>query len=331
MALPDQVDVLIVGAGPAGLAAAHRLADSRARVLLVDARARIGHPVRCAECSRAVTFDALGVPPLEKWVRWRLAGDALILNRPRLEEDLAAAVGARGAIVRAGASVSAIGEYDGLGRVVTVTTGDTHHRVRCGLIIAADGVASRVARLAGIETRLPLGAVGACLAFRLVDVSLRDPHAMFIDPRPALGPGYFWVFPTGPREANVGLGLAGARGFRARRLLQRTLRDTPALSGGRVAEEIVGLVPLTAPLEQPFTDGVLVAGTAARFVDAVMGEGIRQAAMSGRAAAQTWLDLGGREATSVRLASYRARLDDLYRELHGALERRREHDRQGTE
>uniref|UniRef100_UPI0002624CBA NAD(P)-binding protein n=1 Tax=Acidithiobacillus thiooxidans TaxID=930 RepID=UPI0002624CBA len=44
-----KLDLLIVGAGPAGTAAARAAADKGLRVLCVDRRAQIGLPVQCAE------------------------------------------------------------------------------------------------------------------------------------------------------------------------------------------------------------------------------------------------------------------------------------------
>ena len=43
------VDVLVAGAGPAGLCAALTAARAGASVLLVDPKSEIGLPVRCAE------------------------------------------------------------------------------------------------------------------------------------------------------------------------------------------------------------------------------------------------------------------------------------------
>ena len=46
---PESVDVLVVGAGPAGSCAARAAAQGGARVLLVEKRRQVGLPVQCAE------------------------------------------------------------------------------------------------------------------------------------------------------------------------------------------------------------------------------------------------------------------------------------------
>ncbi len=73
-------------------------------------------------------------------------------------------------------------------------------------MIAADGVESRIARWAGIDTSLGLQDLGVCVQYYMTDIEL-DPGCIefYFGSRWAPG-GYAWVFPKGEREANVGLG-----------------------------------------------------------------------------------------------------------------------------
>jgi monoamine oxidase len=56
-ALPSSVDVAIIGAGAAGLGAAHALHGSGLSVVLLEARARIGGRAHTVQASPEVTFD----------------------------------------------------------------------------------------------------------------------------------------------------------------------------------------------------------------------------------------------------------------------------------
>ena len=46
---PERVDVLVVGAGPAGSCAARQAASAGLDVLIVDRKSRAGEPMQCAE------------------------------------------------------------------------------------------------------------------------------------------------------------------------------------------------------------------------------------------------------------------------------------------
>jgi digeranylgeranylglycerophospholipid reductase len=319
--LPSEVDVLVAGAGPAGLAAAYTLSQGGAPVLVVDTRQRIGHPARCGEITRASLFQDLGIDPRPEWVRWKLTGGWSVLDRPRMEQELAQLLADKGVLVRPATTVVGVGRYDGGKRRVTLASGGRQVDVAARLVIAADGVSSRVAAMAGLRTRLTSREIVSCLGWRVVEATLADPRALFFDYRPELKPFYFWVIPTSRNEANVGLGLLGTRGHAARPLLERIAGKSRAVRGGRVVETIAGCFPSAYPLDRPFADGLLVAGTAARLVTADTGEGIWPAAISGKAAAEVYLASGGRTGVE-QLKSYRQRLNKLYLDLHWRLVQR---------
>lgn len=328
------MDVLIVGAGPAGIAAARPLQAAGATVLLVDSRARIGDPPRCGELARGSFFEALGFEPPVSWIRRRLRelSDMPVIDRTATESGAAKILAERGAMVREGCALVGLGEYDGQGRSAQLRIGNTLHQTYAKLVLAADGAASRVARLAGIDTCLsPLEAV-SCLAHRVVDCTFANADNIRFEFPPVLNPHYFWVIPSGPHEANVGLGVPAHRGHALAPLLDRLTAESSAILGGRVVQTLVGWYPSTLPLESPYTDGLLVVGTAARLIDAELGEGLFQAAFSGRAAAHAYLQTGGKSSTATDLAIYRQLIEPLYEPLrHGWEKRRRRERRQQSE
>ncbi len=61
--MSEQVDVLVIGAGPAGSSAARLAAQGGVRVLLVEQRPQIGLPVQCAEYIPAQIVQYVGVVP----------------------------------------------------------------------------------------------------------------------------------------------------------------------------------------------------------------------------------------------------------------------------
>lgn len=323
-AFPEKTEVLVAGAGPAGLAATRALVQAGVSVMLVDARKKIGHPLRCAELTGLPFFLETGFAPRKDWVRWALkeSPGSIVLNRPRMEHEMAQILAEQGAQVRAATSVIGVGPYDGEGRVVTLRADKRSVKVKARLLVAADGVSSRVARLAGIDTSLRLGQVASCFAWRIKGAKLSNPHQGIQEHVPELSPFYFWLVPYGEDEANVGVGVIGSRGHAARLLLEQQLSRSKAISGGQVVETIVGLVPSTHPLARPYSHGVIVVGTAARLIDASLGAGIWQAATSGRVAAEVYLDAPNRSTVDKHLAPYRKQLDKMYRALFGGVLKR---------
>ncbi len=324
--IPESVDVLVVGAGPGGLAAALRLAREGVCVRVVDARRRIGVPLRCGELTRPGLFDVLGVEERPGWIRWRLENDegTFVIHRPRLERDLAAVVSSHdGAGVHEATAAVAVGPYERGRRRVTLRDGAGERHVSAALVIAADGVSSRVAEMAGLSTRLGLREMASCLAWRVAGARLASPRTQTFAFLRDLVPYYFWVIPSGEGEAHVGLTLPGSRGHAARPLLERAVAASRQIRGGRVVETIVGSYPSAAPLRDPVADGLLVVGAAARLVHPLMGEGIWFAARSGRLAAEAYLAAPGRSTTASSLGPFARRLSPILTELARGLEARR--------
>lgn len=313
---PKQVDVLIAGSGPAGLFATSELIKGGASVLTVDARQVIGKPVRCGELSRRLLFETFKLEPQPGWIRWRLKeqGAAIVLDREKFEGDFSRRLNEDGADIRANIGVVGVGPFDGTGRKVTLASGGDRHEVMARCIIAADGVSSRVAQMCGVNTFLALDDLGSCLAYRLNECELADPHSSFIRYLPHHFPFYFWIIPSGLHEANVGIVLPSRQGFLLKKALAKALATGKGLVGGKIVKTVVGLYSLTLPLPKPYADGLLIAGGAARMVDRRTGEGIWHAAVSGTAAARTILESRG-SFTAEYLAAYRRRLEPLYLDL----------------
>jgi len=71
------VDVVVVGAGPAGSIAARVLAENKANVLVLEKRQEIGAPKRCAEGINLLGLQNVGVEPNPKWAVNEIYGAVL--------------------------------------------------------------------------------------------------------------------------------------------------------------------------------------------------------------------------------------------------------------
>jgi flavin-dependent dehydrogenase len=189
------------------------------------------------------------------------------------------------------------------------------HRLRGGaelradFVIGADGATSHVARSTGLtdERRILWGfAVRTYMSCR-VDL----PCIVFWEPSPWRGfPGYGWVFPGADGGANVGLGVATLSdrtvGAEATRLFPKFLDHVSRLglvgspSKSTRGRQLGGWLKMGMIGTTPAAGRALLVGDAAGLVNPLQGEGIAQAMVSGRLAAEAILSETGDAATLYR-------------------------------
>jgi digeranylgeranylglycerophospholipid reductase len=212
-------------------------------------------------------------------------------------------------------------------RVKTAVTGLVReHGVVCGVIaewqgrqieisaqvvIAADGVESRVGSWAGMSTQLSLQDTMTCAQYLLAGIDW-DVACLgyWIDEEIAPG-GYAWVFPKGEGRANVGLGIqADLADLTALAYLNRFVEQEPALSTGSPVTLVAGNVPVAMPCSPMSAGGLMLVGDAARQVDPLTGGGIANAMTAGRLAAQVAAGALEADDTSARrLAAYQEQVE----------------------
>lgn len=323
----EKVDVLVVGSGPGGSAAAYKLARGGARVALVD-KASFPRDKACGDLvgPRGLqVLSDLGIALPEG----RQVGDMVVVGPSGRRVHLPSAPGLTypghgqavprtvldGALRRAALEAGARDRL-GLvtapvvegGRLVGLHT-SAGARLRADVIIGADGATSRVARVGGL-----VDAKRVLWGFALrgyVDQEVALPViAMWEPARWQAFPGYGWAFPGEDGRTNVGLGVAtgsdrssGAAAARALgdftgHLVRLGILSSPAPRTTRLG----GWLKLGMVGTLPARDNVLLVGDAAGLVNPLQGEGIAQALWSGMVAAEAVLDDPSRAAHQYRRA-----------------------------
>ncbi|MFI5494304.1 geranylgeranyl reductase family protein [Actinoplanes sp. NPDC051859] len=273
----DEADVIVVGAGPGGSAAAYHMARHGLRVLLLE-KTQFPREKVCGDglTPRAVRqLVRMGVDTSEKagWLHnrgLRVIGGGVRLEldwpdlasfpsyglvRTRLDFDdmLAERAVAAGALLRTQVTVTGpVLDADGhaIGVEAKVGPGKEPVQYRAPLVIAADGVSGKLPLAMGLAKRddRPIG-VAVRRYFHSPVRADDDYLESWLELRSAqdrdrLLPGYGWIFGLGDGRVNVGLGILnsssafGKTNYRA--MLSDWLNTTPEDWGMRGEENAEG-------------------------------------------------------------------------------------------
>ncbi|SCG74847.1 geranylgeranyl reductase family [Micromonospora echinaurantiaca] len=286
--MSDEFDVVVVGAGPAGAAAALAARRSGARVLLLD-RADFPRDKACGDGVAAHALDVLadlgvpdavaGYPPLPALRLVGPGGGAVARALPRpahtvprsvFDARLVSAAVAAGARLRRHAVRRVEVRAD---RVVL------DGEVAARAVVGADGAGSVVRRALGHPMNPDRH---LALAIRGYAPALPGPPEQLIVTSAPRWPAYAWSFPIGDGRANVGYGevLRGEPLTRAH-LLDRLGALLPGTDPATVSDLRAHHLPLSTHRPPPGRGRVVLAGDALSLINPFTGEGIFYALLSG--------------------------------------------------
>jgi geranylgeranyl reductase family protein len=303
--LPSDADLLVVGAGPAGAAAAAHAARRGLDVVLLDA-ATFPRDKTCGDGLTPRAYSAmehLGMGDfladrpvirgleLNGWgrrqqVAWPSSAFGPVgsaVSRWELDDAIRRFAVAQGARMVEG--TKAIGVQITGGRIesVTVKRGGERSTIAVRNVIVADGVRSGLGKSLGREWHRDTAygvAARSYVASDRSDAEWMGSHLELRGPDGEMLPGYGWVFPLGDGTVNVGVG-ALATGKRPasmalRPVLEhyaRMVSDEWALTGApeRVAS---ALLPMGGAVSGVAGANWMLIGDAAACVNPLNGEGI---------------------------------------------------------
>lgn len=330
-------DVVIVGAGPAGSLCAKYLAQSGVDVLVVEKKQEIGVPKRCAEAVDFNVFQKVGIEPHPLWLVRRLYNAVLhapnencvkfgartqmeggcIIERKVFEKHLAKDAICAGA--KYWLKTTALGvlkEKDDVHGVVVEHLG-IEKKIMAKITVAADGVDSKIAKSAGLDTVNPLNSYMSCIQYEMAGLKNIDEEAIHLYYGNTIVPGgYLWIFPKGNSLANVGVGInvLKSRDKSAKRHLDSFIEDHSLIFNEASAIEInSGGVPVFRMLETLAINGLMIIGDAAQLVNPVTGGGIDLAMLSGKLAAEVAVEsLHKNDVSRKSLSTYQNRWELLF-------------------
>ena len=302
--MTSHTDVLIVGAGPAGIAAALTARRRGLSVCVID-KATFPRDKCCGDgltTGALRLLEQLGLQP-SKVASWRVCRDvvlrspsgrnvelqlpddgqfASIASRMDLDASLVDLARQQGVLVREG--VSFVDVTRDVDHQVTTSHGVYAARV----VIAADGMWSPV-RKALQPDRAPYLGEWHALRQYAHDVTGPASNRLYVWFEPDLLPGYAWSFPLADGRVNLGFGIL--RGATQRvgdmKSLWTSVLSRPhvreALGATAVIDDKVSAWPIPARVTSATLSvgDVLFVGDAASATDVLTGEGIGQALLSG--------------------------------------------------
>jgi len=323
-----QVDVLVVGLGPAGASSAGAAAARGCSVMAIDKRRQPGLPVQCAEfvpqALRCHGIDNTAIVQAIHSMRSSLhtgevntvSSSGFMLHRARFDTALINTAQDRGASILSAASLQ---QLDVSRRVARIRTTTGPLQVRYKLLIAADGARSCVARLArraSLQTlRTQQYTVPLKTASAVLDVCLS----------PRYPGGYAWMFPKGD-VANVGVGFVTRTAADLKQALVSLLQtfEGQGLVYNRILSRTGGEIPVSGMRNDLVREHIVFAGDAAGLTHPITGAGIAPAVISGEQAGACAAEyIFG--AGSMALVDYVENLRDVYQPvLSRALQKRRQ-------
>ena len=313
----DRFDVAVVGGGPAGLATATFAARAGLSTVLFErasgppdkacgeglmpAGVRVLEALGAMAClTRADWHPFVGIRYLQEdgsCAEGRLpAGGGRGIRRTALGSALARCAAESGVELRWDCPVDS---FERSGETITVRTGPA--RVQARVLVAADGLSSRMRGLAGLERPAPRRQrfglrqhFGVRPWTEWVEVHLHEGIEAFVTPtgESRVGVAFLW-------ERGALQGPASVEAF-----LTRFPVLAARLAGAPIDSRPRGAGPLAQSARGRTADGVVLVGDAGGYVDAITGEGISLALTCAQALAALLPTALGAGATRQALRPY---------------------------
>ena len=315
VAVDTRADVVVVGAGPAGSAAAAWAARAGRDVLVVDS-AQFPRDKACGDGLTPRAVAELELLGLGGWLDSRIRHRGLRMSgfgadvevewpgpsfpstgsavpRVELDERIRSVAADDGAKMLLGVKAVDV-EHDSSGRVEALVL-DSGATIGLGDLIVADGARSPLGRVLGRrwhqETVYGVAVRGYIATPRSHEPWITS-HLELRSPEGKVLPGYGWIFPLGNGEVNIGVGALAT----SKRPAHAALRPLMSYYTGLRREEwgfdgepragLSALLPMGGAVSGVAGPNWMLIGDAAACVNPLNGEGIDYGLETGRLAAE---------------------------------------------
>jgi len=294
-------DVVVIGASVAGLMACRELHKNNVEFICIDRKKAVGEPLCCGEGLRAETFyKFFGKGNLKDYsfIKNRVSKNVMRINndsktieleylelsRPDFERWLAKDFKDK---ISLGEGLQDI--KIGKDSAVVLTN---KRRINAKIVLLAYGPSYFIQKNLGLISKAP--AMIPCYGGIYRNCELRNDEFLFIFSNDyKIGSNGFWAFPKGNGIVNAGMGYMVGGGGRKPDIksdFEEKIEELPGFSNAKKVRSLAGAYPCDGVIGKTYCNRMLVLGSAAGFVFAATGEGIKYALRSGDIAAKTAID-----------------------------------------
>ncbi|MCD6096457.1 MAG: NAD(P)/FAD-dependent oxidoreductase [Thermoprotei archaeon] len=291
------VDILIVGAGPAGLSAALEASKYDINVLVVEKNPRFAMKP-CGEAVSRATLDDLGLKPSRKFIRNDIhraivyapnlkdyveikeQGAGYIIDKEEMLKEIASLVSRNGGSIWIQSPVVDFTWKKGQVNEVIVLRKGERVRILPKIVIACDGISSKFSWKLFDHKGYELIPT---IQYIYRGMVVEDEHTIMFYVGNKIAPrGYLWVFPRGNDEVGVGI---GTRGAPARPFLEKFIYKNKDLFSKAVEVGYgASAVPVGGQLKERVKGNLMICGDAAGQVIPLTGGGIHSCGIAGKIA-----------------------------------------------
>ncbi len=284
-------DAIIVGAGPSGLIAAHRIAGNGHRVLILEEHNQVGIPDHCAGLVSSSGIKKLGlVPPADviqntveaariyspsghPLLVERGKREALVIDRRRFDAWLASRALEVGAELKTSCKVKGAKKIEGGEYSVDYTYNNSVEEAVTRVVLNAEGSRGVISRSLGLPS-IPRSSKYPAFQYEVSGINI-DKNIVEMFYGRNISNGFFaWIIPLSSDSARVGI----ASKDRAKQRLQSCMNTHPVmrnrLRGMTIDRSLGGVVLIGPPQKKTAEYGAVNLGDAAGFVKATTGGGI---------------------------------------------------------
>ena len=279
----------VVGAGPAGLAAAKRIQERGWKTTVLEEHPKIGDPVACTGLISASGIQELGIrKEAEEVLMNKIRGAQIYSNNHEMievkrSETVAYVVDRAGfdkvlarEATEAGVEIKLNTRMiDIRNETVFVEHAGRGELLKSKVIIGADGVNSRTRKIMGVNTT----AANFVHAYQVDAVGKFDPNYVQVFFGDYAKNFFAWIVPESEEKARVGLASTSGN---IRKDFNVFASEKNV--GGEFCDMCSSLIPIGEPLKTVVKDNMLLVGDAAFQTKATTGGGIVTGMVAGRLA-----------------------------------------------